>query len=1406
MHNFRSNLQHHRRVQAEDVGQSGHLEIAVVVALLQRMGITCTDDDILMMLQRFKHPSSATLVMYRRMLAALEVEPPKGYIDPERHGSSLPHPYGAVADIVESLLDRAWANIQKGLRNPDLRQYRASQGVKRLQTPETTLLADSTAVVSVARDCLLRVHPDGLLRVSATSPAATGAPPTFPLFPQGGAVPFIDAPYQLFGGQGEQAVWSPAENTWRALQQGWASGSVQYGAVHAACPTAPAPAADHYRSPTMVDDVLEICDAVFSGAGGGGVSGAGFPAALQSVALLDGLLGREKASRCMKPATIAPPVVLWPRDPSQRGVLWVGACSLVDGSGAVLGSELRWFHISSSALQGDIEDASMLGTPSASIAQQLQDELSSENADVGRVEELAAALASCPGDGMWPNTVCGPVRWLAYARIPTVPVTLEISPDGRFTSMVCQQLPSARGLTETQHSRTLSQLMATCVWCFHHHPAVFAPPAALPQPDGAVQQVQAAQSALMGSDSDSDSEEGDSGDDASVDSAQGFGASTPFFRTRDLLGEAPPPAPLRPAALPVALCVVPPELQAHVAQLESQLQHDLSALDTAAAADRGSKRSASSVPRGAAASGAPQHETPVLLPTPSHCHFLMQCDVMSGGAIDAAVSSAWESSASGLGRGLLAAFGGEDEDDLDISGGASSLGQSTVLSGRSSRSSRSHASASTARSAAGAFSTRELARAGNTGHFHGAHGHALQPPVNTPGLDGSPVATGILVAWAGAGADSSSSVRRFTLPWGMLCPQLPPDGGTPQRLHSMAQHWSTAQVWRVDGWLWAWPWRACVLSHLVQGSVAQLETDPSTQPSLENAKQAVQAYFNGVSLGCKVPSIQHEQGLATSNALQSPLPVCPPCSSQLYVPGGVSAMATDSQQPPGAMTGLASGASTLLGVGSMDGSVLAVEPVSLSIAGSLQAFSRQHSQAVAVTALGFSPDARWLAAGSEGGMLHLYDLHCAHAPVGEYGHAFIQSAMLQQAAQAEKEQASMGHNTSGASLPSYMKATSSRKQQVKSDTAKAQRRSAASRTLSLDLHATSSRAFGGQPPQKWGILQGSASPAFAQSLLDKALSSGADLASAVHAARFRGSLVAARRDTEGCITAVHMIQKPLQPPNDPVGLWGATMEPVAAGGGASVSFSRAPSTTHPRHAAAANATAPTIAPLPLLVTTCVPSSVSPASRAEVLLHDVQAGRLLAVSSLPGAHAQDVPVSIACGIVCEPQSQLEPLQYLSMEQLVECHVPAAVGAASNPFAGAAGPHAGTLMRFSTLTPAQRNADTASNSLMSQPAHPLAAAPRGGASRQGTRSSSRKSLRANHGAVESKDGMEATLPALLGGGISASGPARTAACRGRPDATVRKHVSEYAAARGTCRAEREERQHVRVHALRTVLKNN
>lgn len=1385
--------------QAEDSNSSGYIEIAVTVSALQRLGIRISDDDILMLLQRFKHPYSATLINYHKLLDALQTEAPKGYIDPARHHSSLPHPYGAVAEMVEGIVDAAWATIQKHERNPNLQQFRSSSRVKMLQAPAFTAASHPARHVSIAEDCVLRLDVGGHVDVSRLRPPSGSPLCNFTAFPLGNRLSVSNEPYHMFGGaSGGDALWAAAARLWASSQGAW--GQVHYGSVAAASPVAPPPAADHHRSPHLLESVMSICDRVSGGAALGAV---GFPPALQSIALLDGLLGREKASRSMKPAMVAPPVVLWPRDPAQRGVLWVGACTLVDAADCVVGTELRWFHISRSALEGDVEHSSFMGVEPASIAQKLQQELAEEDADVGRVEALAAALASCPGGGMWPNTVSSPVRWLAFARIPAAAKEVTLSPDGRFTSLRCEALPVVQAASQP-HAALLSDTFSSCLWCIHHHPSVFAPAAPAPQADAAVQQVESAQAALMGSDSDSNSSS-DSEDDSQADmdarKRTAPQSAAPFFATRELLGDAPPPAPLQPAQLPLTLCIAPPELQAHRDQIAQQMVHAVQSMIAAQTPSSGSKKSPSATPRDGKGDASQEHAAaPVHLPQLTHCCFLTQCGVLHSGGMDAAVSSAWESSATGLGRGLLAAYGGgEDEDDLEMSGGVSSLGQSTVVSSRSGRSTASRCSASTARSAGSTQSGRALARAGNTGQFKGAEGAALQPPVNTPGGDGSAVTVGLAVSWVGAGSDTSSSIRRFDMPLALLCPQLASTHGTRKHLQDQAQHWANSQLWRADGWLWAWPWRAAVLAHLTAGRLGDLATDPATQPTRESADAAIRAYFSCLAAGQRIPS-PLEVGQEPGSAAQGALPLTADCRSQLYVPGGVSALATDSAQAPGVASGLSTGASTVVAVGSVDGTVLALSPLSLSITHALEPFRSKHAVPVAVSALAVSPDARWLAAGSAGGMLHLYDLLCSHASVTDHAHSFVAAALRRQA-EAAKIQAAARSSTRNSSLPSYMQATSSRKQQVKQDKATAQRRAATYSGQAVDLPAASSRAFGENLAPKWGLLHGAASAEFAQSSLHKAQNSGADLATSLASSSYMGALVAARRDTLGSLQDLQFVQKALRQPHEPVGLLGPPSSHAGSHFGASVSFSRAPTDKSGKGTAEAPPVAPAGSALPLLLSTSITRSEGGLASTEILLHDVHGGSLLAVGG--SAAAGDPPVTTAAGVLFAPRLQPGTLQVTSLEQLITAHVPAAVPEAAH-FSMPGDEQSSILRRFCSLTPAQRagaasvhaGADAVVHNVLMQ---------RPSAGRLLSRSASRKPTRRVHAAVESADSFEATLPgasatANTAGGLLAA-PSGT-----QHDTSARAHVSQYMSARGLVRQQRELRQQTRIHALRSVLKNN
>jgi hypothetical protein len=170
-------------MQSEDKNKNGFLEIAVVVSLLQRHSISCSDDDILMLLQRFKLPSSPSLVDYRRLFAALETSPPQGYMNPATTTSQLPHPYSMVQEMVQELFAAAWHRIQLAQRDPSLQQYRSTQQVQALALPQPLgPPSKRSAFISVSASHLLRVA--GHAHVLAWSVADSVGPAcTFSAFP-----------------------------------------------------------------------------------------------------------------------------------------------------------------------------------------------------------------------------------------------------------------------------------------------------------------------------------------------------------------------------------------------------------------------------------------------------------------------------------------------------------------------------------------------------------------------------------------------------------------------------------------------------------------------------------------------------------------------------------------------------------------------------------------------------------------------------------------------------------------------------------------------------------------------------------------------------------------------------------------------------------------------------------------------------------------------------------------------------------------------------------------------------------------------------------------------------------------------------------------------------------------------
>ncbi|CAE7909156.1 unnamed protein product, partial [Symbiodinium sp. KB8] len=261
-----------------------YIEIAPLVATLDALGVQVRDDDILMLLQRFKHPVLETAVNFRKLHAALGTLPPPSHMDPEEVRDSLPHPFDFIQEVLDGLLTRVWRKVQAGSSNPSLAAHRSSKHFTPLLAPADSAVAEEGGGVECvssagAGSVLLRCHADGRVTASDGSAALPNATPcSFPAFVPGAPVP----------------KRSPAPPAWRpagpdmppglaaalqAVLTWWGDGPggalhdtpLQYSARGVtAAPTAPAPPPDHHRPRNAAELYNALAERVTGGTSGAG--------------------------------------------------------------------------------------------------------------------------------------------------------------------------------------------------------------------------------------------------------------------------------------------------------------------------------------------------------------------------------------------------------------------------------------------------------------------------------------------------------------------------------------------------------------------------------------------------------------------------------------------------------------------------------------------------------------------------------------------------------------------------------------------------------------------------------------------------------------------------------------------------------------------------------------------------------------------------------------------------------------------------------------------------------------------------------------------------------------------------------------------------------------------------------
>eukprot|EP01138_Halocafeteria_seosinensis_P011050 gb/GECG01011286.1/.p1 GENE.gb/GECG01011286.1/~~gb/GECG01011286.1/.p1 ORF type:complete len:1921 (+),score=233.83 gb/GECG01011286.1/:1-5763(+) len=374
------------------------------------------------------------------------------------------------------------------------------------------------------------------------------------------------------------------------------------GGVSVLPPECPHPAEDHYTDTSLLQEAARIDS-----------KSSNYATAI-----------KEQAARSQ---------ITWAQTPSERGVIIATVTHLhafvpVEDSTAEerkfqatpSASEIRWFHVDEKALQSrsallrgyeewgashSSEDGttkmgcnSAFGEGASTISRlralievgagvdgasddfpkTTKDILEDGESSVRAIDpskddpDILARLAAIPAPGMPPNTILSPVRWLAFARIPAVVDRVEMSSDGRFTSVSTHPADS-RSRSSVQH--------CSAAYIFHHHPSIFAPrpndPSSTADHQPRYSKVTGEQADDDTSDEDEDSDEEKETLDESLTQEEkadhSVGGSRGKKKKRNVVAI---PSPLRPVALPPLLVVPSPPVRELLDRKAPSVSFDLS--------------------------------------------------------------------------------------------------------------------------------------------------------------------------------------------------------------------------------------------------------------------------------------------------------------------------------------------------------------------------------------------------------------------------------------------------------------------------------------------------------------------------------------------------------------------------------------------------------------------------------------------------------------------------------------------------------------------------------------------------------------------------------------------------------------------------------------------------------------
>lgn len=881
--------------QAQDSSQS--LPLARVVAALETLGMDVSDECILALTQRpFVDPLHATAVHVQvdKMIAACNLYPPKDHENPDQRRPMLPQPWRLADDIAQDIFERAWLQCAKRELAPDLTRHRLAPCFRSLAPAAWPCSVPDAAAVSWAQAgrtlCAITRQGNAQLFAMRAGSASPAKLCSFPAFVPG--VPLVEpagwcvsgctaaalrgeasSPHASWANLGEAMLQAgpPAtpqiimprhagesatlRTALAGVQRWWQGGRRLYSA----CPDAvyapeaavlpselPVPAPDHFR-----DDMRSLAQQLHASASASQVArqprrGVGFSQPdvdslnfnLDVHALLAAALGSGAGGSVSGLGDTQPEPGLWAAVPSERGLLVVAGCPVVDAHGARVATELRWFHVDADLLAAGPQAIS-LGPPAA------------QPDDADLTERQIADLVSMPAPGMPPMQVSSAWRWLAWARVPALVSELACSPCGRYTSAVLA--PVSADVDPAWAAS--SDIASACVHVWHHHPSVFAPRASAPVVDERVVHLARARRALLGDSEDDDEDDSSSTGSSSAGSQGGCIDGLGSWRAQEraqhqqllamsasdqLLVTPAPPAPLRPAMLPVYALLPSAALYSAAQAADAAASSEPGAATSGAAwADlaahldallaAGSTAPSTSTPKsktGAAKSSKPakpagksgaasarpsddlaqatarlrgHHAGPVF-----HAFRLQQLH-MPGDA-SAAVSDAYAQPGVRLevsGTRHMADGPGLGDGASVISGTVMSVG-----SGRSKMSRRSGRAGSMRR----AHSSMSNLAARTGGGHNAARSKELaeiqQPPLNRPGGDGSALTTGMLIAWPGHG------VHVYELPPLALAPHWL-SACTASTADMQAALWGNARWARADGLCWHWPWRVAAQRDLL---------------------------------------------------------------------------------------------------------------------------------------------------------------------------------------------------------------------------------------------------------------------------------------------------------------------------------------------------------------------------------------------------------------------------------------------------------------------------------------------------------------------------------------------------------------------------------------------------------------